>query len=178
MMSHYVLCLPLTDLILRTTNLEKIPFVWNIMRSEEYICQVKATGDVKKFDLIHMIHVLAHHFNLLHHCIVFDVVFFITFLINWSCYLPSDDLLCGWPRRYDQLLPQSPEGKWQTCDSPRSTWVHFLFAKLTIEVIKLSVSILVHLVFTLNGCLIEQTNPHNFQVTTVRASFGGSTKRS
>lgn len=43
------------------------------MRSEEYMSQVKATQDEKKFDFIHMIHVIAHHFD----CIMcyFDVLF-------------------------------------------------------------------------------------------------------
>lgn len=70
--------LPLTELLSKTPNLEKIPVVWNLMKSEEFMSQVKATGDVKKFDLIHMIHVLSHHFDLiccgqilLHHCIMF-----------------------------------------------------------------------------------------------------------
>lgn len=30
--------------------------------------RVKATGDVKKFDFIHMIHVLPHHFHLICSC--------------------------------------------------------------------------------------------------------------
>ncbi|XP_075887299.1 histamine N-methyltransferase-like [Nelusetta ayraudi] len=47
-------------LISKTPNLQKIPFVWNSMRSEEYMSRVKATGDVKKFDFIHMIHMIYY----------------------------------------------------------------------------------------------------------------------
>lgn len=88
MMLQYAFHLPLTELVSKTPNLEKIPIVWNVMKSEEYVSQVKATGDVKKFNLIHMIHVRAHHFDLiccgqilLHHtwCGIF-----IIFAIRWS----------------------------------------------------------------------------------------------
>lgn len=49
----------LTALLTRTPNLQKIPFAWHRMTSAEYISQVKATGNPKKFDLIHMIQVLT-----------------------------------------------------------------------------------------------------------------------
>lgn len=64
-MVQYVSYLPLTDLISKISNLETVPFVWNVMRSEEYMSKIKATEDAKKFDLIHMIHVIAHHFDLM-----------------------------------------------------------------------------------------------------------------
>lgn len=70
MMLQYVLYLPPTELISKTPNLEKIPFVWNIMRSEEYMNQIKAAGDGKKFDFIHMIHVLTYHFDLMFCCMI------------------------------------------------------------------------------------------------------------
>ena len=46
-------------LVAKTTNLQKVQFAWHIMRSEDYEKQVKAKGDVKKFDFIHMIQVLG-----------------------------------------------------------------------------------------------------------------------
>uniref|UniRef100_A0A3Q3K3Y0 Histamine N-methyltransferase n=1 Tax=Monopterus albus TaxID=43700 RepID=A0A3Q3K3Y0_MONAL len=47
-------------LVARTTSLHKIPFTWHIMHSEDYEKQVKAKGDVKKFDFMHMIQVLYY----------------------------------------------------------------------------------------------------------------------
>lgn len=38
--------------------MQKIHINWHFISSEEYIRQVKATEDVKKFDFIHMIQVL------------------------------------------------------------------------------------------------------------------------
>lgn len=49
-------------LVAKTTNLQKIPFVWHIMSSEDYERQVKAKGDMKRFDFIHMIQVLRLYF--------------------------------------------------------------------------------------------------------------------
>ncbi|XP_068186250.1 histamine N-methyltransferase-like [Antennarius striatus] len=51
-------------LIAKTPNLQKIPFVWHSMSSEDYEKQVKAKGDVKKFDFIHMIQMLYFVDNL------------------------------------------------------------------------------------------------------------------
>ncbi|XP_029980485.1 histamine N-methyltransferase A-like [Sphaeramia orbicularis] len=55
---------PLTDgfkaLIAKTPNLQKIPFSFHIMKSEEYETQVKAKGDAKKFDFIHMIQMIYY----------------------------------------------------------------------------------------------------------------------
>lgn len=48
---------PLIALVAKTTNLQKIPFAWHIMNSEDYEKQVKAKGDMKRFDFIHMIQV-------------------------------------------------------------------------------------------------------------------------
>ncbi|XP_026233010.1 histamine N-methyltransferase-like [Anabas testudineus] len=45
-------------LVAKTTNLQKVPFAWHIMSSEDYQKQVKATGAMKKFDFIHMIQML------------------------------------------------------------------------------------------------------------------------
>ena len=47
----------LTALVAKTTNLQKIPFAWHIMPSEDYERQVKAKGDMKRFDFMHMIQV-------------------------------------------------------------------------------------------------------------------------
>ncbi|XP_041807331.1 histamine N-methyltransferase A-like [Chelmon rostratus] len=51
-------------LVAKTTNLQKIPFVWHLMNSEEYEKQVKAKADVKKFDFIHMIQMIYYVDNL------------------------------------------------------------------------------------------------------------------
>lgn len=44
--------------VARTAIMQKIPFKWHLSSSDEYIRQVEATEDVKKFDFIHMIQVL------------------------------------------------------------------------------------------------------------------------
>ncbi|KAM3607901.1 uncharacterized protein V6R79_015940 [Siganus canaliculatus] len=51
-------------LVAKTPNLKNIPFVWHIMHSEEYEKQVKAKGDIKKFDFIHMIQMIYYVENL------------------------------------------------------------------------------------------------------------------
>lgn len=45
-------------LVANTATLQKIPFTWHIMHTEDYEKQVEAKNDIKKFDFIHMIHVL------------------------------------------------------------------------------------------------------------------------
>lgn len=45
-------------LVAKTPNLQKIPFAWHLMTSENYEKQVKAKGDIKKFDFIQMVQVL------------------------------------------------------------------------------------------------------------------------
>uniref|UniRef100_A0A4W6DEX8 Histamine N-methyltransferase n=1 Tax=Lates calcarifer TaxID=8187 RepID=A0A4W6DEX8_LATCA len=47
-------------LVAKTTNLQKIPFAWHIMISEDYEKQMKAEGDMKRFDFIHMIQMLYY----------------------------------------------------------------------------------------------------------------------
>ncbi|XP_034430021.1 histamine N-methyltransferase A-like [Hippoglossus hippoglossus] len=47
-------------LVAKTTSLQKVQFAWHIMHSEDYEKQVKAKGDVKKFDFIHMIQMLYY----------------------------------------------------------------------------------------------------------------------
>nr|XP_057938338.1 histamine N-methyltransferase-like [Doryrhamphus excisus] len=47
-------------LVMKTDNLQKIPFVWHTMPSEEYIEKAKGRGDVKTFDFIHMIQMLYY----------------------------------------------------------------------------------------------------------------------
>uniref|UniRef100_A0A3Q2QLM6 Histamine N-methyltransferase n=1 Tax=Fundulus heteroclitus TaxID=8078 RepID=A0A3Q2QLM6_FUNHE len=47
-------------LVAKTPNLEKIQFSWHIMPSEDYEKQVKAKGDLKKFDFIHMIQMIYY----------------------------------------------------------------------------------------------------------------------
>lgn len=47
-------------LVANTANLQKIPFTWHIMNSEDYEKQENAKEDKKKFDFIHMIHVLYY----------------------------------------------------------------------------------------------------------------------
>ncbi|XP_076603773.1 histamine N-methyltransferase A-like [Chaetodon auriga] len=51
-------------LVAKTTSLQKIPFVWHIMNSEEHERQVKAKADVKRFDFIHMIQMIYYVDNL------------------------------------------------------------------------------------------------------------------
>ncbi|KAM7407698.1 hypothetical protein PAMA_003440 [Pampus argenteus] len=46
--------------VAKSANLQKIPFVWHIMKSEEYEKQVKAKGVMKRFDFIHMIQMLYY----------------------------------------------------------------------------------------------------------------------
>ncbi|XP_028291632.1 histamine N-methyltransferase A-like [Gouania willdenowi] len=47
-------------LVAKTDTLQTIPFTWHVMRSEDFELQVKASPDVKKFDFIHMIHVIYY----------------------------------------------------------------------------------------------------------------------
>ncbi|XP_041663640.1 histamine N-methyltransferase-like [Cheilinus undulatus] len=51
-------------LVAKTTNLQKIPFAWHVMGSEDYEKQVKAKGNMKKFDFIHMIQMIYYVDNL------------------------------------------------------------------------------------------------------------------
>lgn len=138
----------LTAFLARTPNLQKIQFAWHTMTSAEYISQVKATRNLKKFDLVHMIQVLAqasqflealcvtvdsmllkiltltqtiavvccsvctgpewiHHEHTSTYC-VHDTVFDFLFPLVTSSH--TDDLLCGRPCRYNQLLSRPPEG--------------------------------------------------------------------
>lgn len=62
------MCLHLCFLasVAKIANLQKIPFGWHIMHSEDYEKQVKAKGDVKKFDFIHMIQVYDFDSRSLH----------------------------------------------------------------------------------------------------------------
>ncbi|XP_062258282.1 histamine N-methyltransferase A-like [Platichthys flesus] len=47
-------------LVAKTTSLQKVQFAWHIMHSGDYEKQVKAKGDVKKFDFIHMIQMIYY----------------------------------------------------------------------------------------------------------------------
>uniref|UniRef100_A0A3Q3W6C3 Histamine N-methyltransferase n=1 Tax=Mola mola TaxID=94237 RepID=A0A3Q3W6C3_MOLML len=51
-------------LVAKSPNVQKIPFSWHIMNSEDYVKQVQAKGNVKKFDLIHMIQMIYYVDNL------------------------------------------------------------------------------------------------------------------
>lgn len=51
-------------LVAKTTDLQKIPFAWHIMNSGDYEKQVKAKGDMKRFDFIHMIQLIYYVDNL------------------------------------------------------------------------------------------------------------------
>ncbi|XP_041857669.1 histamine N-methyltransferase-like [Melanotaenia boesemani] len=51
-------------MVAKTANLQKIPFTWHIMHSEDYEKHVKAKGDMKKFDFIHMIQMIYYVDNL------------------------------------------------------------------------------------------------------------------
>ncbi|XP_073329543.1 histamine N-methyltransferase A-like [Pagrus major] len=51
-------------LVAKTPNLQTIPFAWHIMHSGDYEKQVKAKGDMKKFDFIHMIQMIYYVDNL------------------------------------------------------------------------------------------------------------------
>ncbi|XP_030614613.1 histamine N-methyltransferase A-like [Archocentrus centrarchus] len=51
-------------LVAKTASLQKIPFGWHIMTSEDYVKQVKVKGDMKKFDFIHMIQMIYYVENL------------------------------------------------------------------------------------------------------------------
>ncbi|XP_054644346.1 histamine N-methyltransferase-like [Dunckerocampus dactyliophorus] len=47
-------------LVTKTDHLQKIPFTWHTMLSEEYMQKTKGRGDVKTFDFIHMIQMLYY----------------------------------------------------------------------------------------------------------------------
>nr|XP_020493501.2 histamine N-methyltransferase-like [Labrus bergylta] len=51
-------------LVAKTATLQKIQFVWHVMGSEDYEKQVRAKGDMKKFDFIHMIQMIYYVDNL------------------------------------------------------------------------------------------------------------------
>ncbi|XP_075960212.1 histamine N-methyltransferase A-like [Anarhichas minor] len=51
-------------LVAKTPNLQKIPFAWHLMSSENYEKQVKAKGDMKKFDFIEMVQMIYYVDNL------------------------------------------------------------------------------------------------------------------
>ncbi|KAL6100601.1 hnmt [Pungitius sinensis] len=51
-------------LVAKSPNLQKIPFTWHLMTSENYEKQVKAKGDIKKFDFIHMVQMIYYVDNL------------------------------------------------------------------------------------------------------------------
>ncbi|XP_034549786.1 histamine N-methyltransferase-like [Notolabrus celidotus] len=51
-------------LVAKTPDLQKIKYGWHIMGSEDYEKQVKAKGDMKKFDFIHMIQMIYYVDNL------------------------------------------------------------------------------------------------------------------
>uniref|UniRef100_A0A672IPS2 Histamine N-methyltransferase n=1 Tax=Salarias fasciatus TaxID=181472 RepID=A0A672IPS2_SALFA len=51
-------------LVAKMASLQKISFAWHIMSSEDYEKQVKAQEEMKKFDFIHMIHVVYYFENL------------------------------------------------------------------------------------------------------------------
>lgn len=47
-------------LVASTASLQEIPFTWHTMNNEEYEKKAKAEEDMKKFDFIHMIHVVYY----------------------------------------------------------------------------------------------------------------------
>ncbi|KAM8855500.1 histamine N-methyltransferase A-like isoform 2-T3 [Spinachia spinachia] len=47
-------------LVAKTPNLQKIPFTWHLMTSENYEKQVKAKGGAKKFDFIQMVQMIYY----------------------------------------------------------------------------------------------------------------------
>ncbi|KAM8749688.1 histamine N-methyltransferase A-like [Acanthopagrus schlegelii] len=47
-------------LVAKTPNLQTVPFTWHVMHSGDYERQVKAKGDAKKFDFIHMIQMIYY----------------------------------------------------------------------------------------------------------------------
>ncbi|XP_068428832.1 histamine N-methyltransferase A-like [Clinocottus analis] len=51
-------------LVAKTTNLQKIQFAWHLMGSENYEKQVKAKGEMKKFDFIQMVQMIYYVENL------------------------------------------------------------------------------------------------------------------
>lgn len=51
-------------LVAKTANLQKIPFAWHLTSSENYEKQVKAQGDMKKFDFIQMVQMIYYVDNL------------------------------------------------------------------------------------------------------------------
>lgn len=51
-------------LVAKSPNLQKIPFGWHVMHSEDYVTQEKLKPDRKKFDFIHMIQMIYYVDNL------------------------------------------------------------------------------------------------------------------
>ncbi|CAN9497911.1 unnamed protein product [Ophioblennius macclurei] len=51
-------------LVAKSPNLQKIPFAWHFMHSEDYEQQVKTKADKKTFDFIHMIQMVYYVDNL------------------------------------------------------------------------------------------------------------------
>ncbi|XP_054471913.1 histamine N-methyltransferase A-like isoform X2 [Anoplopoma fimbria] len=51
-------------LVAKTANLQKIPFTWHMVGSENYEKQVKAKVALKKFDFIHMVQMIYYVDNL------------------------------------------------------------------------------------------------------------------
>ncbi|XP_070694290.1 histamine N-methyltransferase A-like [Pempheris klunzingeri] len=51
-------------LVAKTPGIQKIPFTWHVMNSENYGKEVKAKGCMKRFDFIHMIQMIYYVDNL------------------------------------------------------------------------------------------------------------------
>ncbi|KAM9804914.1 uncharacterized protein ACB057_006791 [Neosynchiropus ocellatus] len=47
-------------LVKKTPGVQKVPFNWHVMHSEDYVKQEKAKADAKKFDFIHMIQMIYY----------------------------------------------------------------------------------------------------------------------
>jgi len=102
-------------LVAKTANLQKIPFSWHIMASEDYAKEVTAKRDMQRFDLIHMIQVL---------------LFFLVCFCPPNCHFAKFD-----PPAYEKCCPVTNVGdsvlwQWQFIRM-RRMWVLFYALDLT-----------------------------------------------
>lgn len=83
-------------MVAKTASLQKIPFGWHIMSSEDYVKQVKTKGEMKKFDFIHMIQVLGVFLLQIHgkriagtHCLILEFALslygVLSSCLRWDC---------------------------------------------------------------------------------------------
>ncbi|XP_068451311.1 histamine N-methyltransferase A-like [Clinocottus analis] len=99
-------------LIAKNTNLQKIPFAWHLMSSEDYEKQVKAQGDLKKYDFIQMVQMIYYVDNL------GDTITFYHSLLknNGRLMIVVISSHCGWDtlwKTYEKEFSKDGVTKWR-----------------------------------------------------------------